>query len=630
MSIIQRSANAAPVTPRERRERRRRSFTMRTRGDLLQVVGRRVALGVACVALIAGLLPSPVGATPIAGEALLGDSTSASVVPVAVRGGTQPQVAVGENHTCALLTDGTVRCWGSGSNGRLGDGEDTARLHPVQVLVSGTAESNPVVLDGVAQIALGNNHTCALLTDETVRCWGRNSSGQLGDGSTTERLHPVQVLDSGTTPLRGVTQIDAGGNYTCALLTDQTVRCWGQGNNRQLGDGDTQDRLNPVQVLASVSTPLEGVIRVSAGKQHTCALLIGGTVRCWGDGGRGRLGDGESTSRSFPVAVLVSGTASASPVALEGVTQISAGNQHSCALLTDGTARCWGDGGAGQLGDGDTQNQPNPVEVLASASTPFEGMTQIAAGSQHSCALLTDGTARCWGEGSTGRLGDGESTTRSFPVAVLESGTASASPVVLDGIAQISVSIEDRHACAVVTDGTVRCWGSGSSGRLGDGETTTRPNPVVVLASGTATVDPVVFSVGILTVSSGGAVPSALALVCSSNVQVGAEITCTVSGGDAGIDILWRAAYNPVFAGEGVTLDASGSGEFAFMVPAAALGQELTVELVEWTAPISLGVVGGPVPSSVPSGGGPVSVWTLGLLALFGFGLLRRGMRAQA
>ena len=611
---------------------------MRARGDLLQVVGRRVVLGVALVALIAGLLPSPVGAVTIAGGASLGDSTSASVLPVAVRGGTQPQVAVGEKHTCALLTDGTVRCWGDGANGRLGDGEETTRLHPVQVLVSGTAETDPVVLDGVAQIALGNNHTCALLTDGTVRCWGRNSSGQLGDGSTTARLHPVQVLDSGSTPLRGVTQIDVGGNHTCAVLTDRTARCWGQGSNRQLGDGDNADRSNPVEVLASGSTPLAGVTQISAGKNHSCAVLTDRTARCWGSGTSGRLGDGETTSRSFPVEVLASGTASGtgpdSPVALEGVAQISAGLNHSCAVLTGGTARCWGAGGRGRLGDGDTQNQPNPVEVLASASTPLEEVAQIFAGSEHSCALVTDGTARCWGQGSTGRLGDGESTTRSFPVAVLESGTASgtasASPVVLDGIAQLSVSIEDRHACAVVTDGTVRCWGSGTNGRLGDGETTTRPNPVVVLTSGTATVDPVVFSVGILTVSSGGAVASALSLVCSSNVQVGAEITCTVSGGDAGIDILWRAAYNPAFAGEGVTLDASGSGEFSFMVPAAALGEELTVELVDWAAPVSLGVVGGPVPSSVPSGEGPVPVWTLGLAALAGIGLLRRGMRVEA
>ncbi len=139
------------------------------------------------------------------------------------------------------------------------------------------------------------------------------------------------------------------------------------------------------------------------------------------------------------------------------------------------------------------------------------------------------------------------------------------------------------------------------------------------------------FSVGVLKVSmaaTGDAAASRLSLVCSSIVQVSAVLTCTVTGGDAGIDILWRAAYNPVFAGAGVTLDASGAGTFSFVVPAAAFGQPITVELVDWTAPVSLGVAGGPVPTSVPSGEGPVPVWTLGLLALAGGLALRRGSRS--
>jgi MYXO-CTERM domain-containing protein len=226
-----------------------------------------------------------------------------------------------------------------------------------------------------------------------------------------------------------------------------------------------------------------------------------------------------------------------------------------------------------------------------------------------------------------GRLGDGFTGNRLNPVQVLASGNTQGENV-LDGVTQVSSG--DAHTCALLSDGTVRCWGDGGRGRLGDGTTLNASNPVAVLSSGTSLVDPVVFSVLVAVPVVSGQV-SGIAVNCDvAAPQVGATVTCTVSGGDAGIDILWRAAYNPVFAGEGVTLDASGSGEFAFMVPAAALGQELTVELVEWTAPISLGVVGGPVPSSVPSGGGPVPVWTLALLALAGFGLLRRGMRAEA
>jgi hypothetical protein len=153
-------------------------------------------------------------------------------------------------------------------------------------------------------------------------------------------------------------------------------------------------------------------------------------------------------------------------------------------------------------------------------------------------------------------------------------------------------------------------------------------NPVAVLASGSAALDPVVFSVIVVhLVDSGASGESVSRLEMACDVipaQVGELVTCTVTGGDPGIEILWRAAYNPVFAGAGVTLDSTGSGTFSFTVPAAALGEPVTVELVGWSAPISLGVVGGPVPTSVPSGGGPVPVWWLVLLALTGGLALRR------
>jgi alpha-tubulin suppressor-like RCC1 family protein len=616
---------------------------MRTRGGLLQVVGRTVVVGVAVLSVMAAIGPSPVSAGTVTAAAPLGGPAAVATLPVSGGGSVTPQVVAGGNHTCALLSDGTVRCWGRGADGRLGDGFTDNRLNPVQVLASGTAETDPVVLGGVTQIATGNAHTCALLSDGTVRCWGSNSAGQLGDGSTTSRSNPVQVLASGTAGtdpvvLGGVTQIATGNAHTCALLSGGTVRCWGRGGDGRLGDGTTTDRSNPVQVLASGTAGtdpvvLGGVTQIAAGNAHTCALLSNRTVRCWGGGSRGQLGDGTTTARLHPVQVLASGTAGTDPVVLGGVTQIATGDSHTCALLSDRTVRCWGGGDDGQLGDGFTDDRSNPVQVLASGTAGTDpvvlgGVTQIAAGNRHTCALLSDGTVRCWGRGNDGRLGDGTTAARLNPVQVLASGTAGTDPVVLGGVIQVSAG--DFHTCALLSNGTVRCWGNGGQGRLGDGTTSRAENPVVVLSSGTSLVDPVVFSVLVAVPVVSGQVPG-IAVNCDvAAPQVAATVTCTVSGGDPGIDILWRAAYNPVFAGEGVTLDASGSGEFSFTVPAAALGQELTVELVEWAAPVSLGVVGGPVPSSVPSGGGPVPVWTLALLALFGFGLLRRGMRAQA
>ena len=611
---------------------------MRTHGDLLQVVVRRVVVGVAVLSVMAAIGPSPVSAGTVTASAPLAGPAAVAALPVSGGGSVTPQVTLGSNHTCALLSDGTVRCWGRNDNGQLGDGTTTDRLNPVQVLASGTAETDPVVLGGVTQIAAGGSNTCALLSDRTVRCWGSGGSGQLGDGFTDSRSNPVQVLASGNTQgqnvLGGVTQIALRSSRTCALLSDDTVRCWGFNQDGQLGDATTTNQSNPVQVLASGNTQgqnvLDGVTQVAAGGSHTCALLSSDEVRCWGSGSSGQLGDGFGDSRSNPVQVLSSGNTQGQNV-LDGVTQVAAGGSHTCALLSGGEVRCWGSGTSGRLGDGFGDSRSNPVQVLSSGNTQGQdvlgGVTQVTLGSNHTCALLSDDTVRCWGSNNSGRLGDGSTTNRLNPVQVLTSGDTQGQNV-LDGVTQVFSG--NAHTCSLLSDGTVRCWGDGGHGRLGDGTTSDASNPVAVLSSGTSLVDPVVFSVLVAVPVVSGQV-SGIAVNCDVAVpQVGVTVTCTVSGGDPEVEILWRAAYNPVFAGEGVTLDASGSGEFSFMVPASALGQELTVELVEWTAPVSLGVVGGPVPSSVPSGGGPVPVWTLLLAALAGIGLLRRGMRARA
>ena len=611
---------------------------MRTHGDLLQVVVRRVVVGVAVLSVMAAIGPSPVSAGTVTASAPLAGPAAVAALPVSGGGSVTPQVTLGSNHTCALLSDGTVRCWGRNDNGQLGDGTTTDRLNPVQVLASGTAETDPVVLGGVTQIAAGGSNTCALLSDRTVRCWGSGGSGQLGDGFTDSRSNPVQVLASGNTQgqnvLGGVTQIALRSSRTCALLSDDTVRCWGFNQNGQLGDATTTNQSNPVQVLASGNTQgqnvLDGVTQVAAGGSHTCALLSSDEVRCWGDGSSGQLGDGVATGRLNPVQVLSSGNTQGQNV-LDGVTQVAAGGSHTCALLSGGEVRCWGSGTSGRLGDGFGDRRSNPVQVLASGNTQGQdvlgGVTQVTLGSNHTCALLSDDTVRCWGRNNRGQLGDGSTSVRINPVQVLTSGDIQGQNV-LDGVTQVSSG--NAHMCALLSEGTVRCWGDGGRGRLGDGTTSHASNPVAVLSSGTSLVDPVVLSVLVAVPVVSGQV-SGIAVNCDvAAPRVGATVPCTVSGGDAGIDILWRAAYNPVFAGEGVTLDASGTGTFSFVVPAAALGEELTVELVEWLAPVSLGVVGGPIPSSVPSGGGPVPMWSLGLLALAGVGLLRRGMRTQA
>jgi alpha-tubulin suppressor-like RCC1 family protein len=344
-------------------------------------------------------------------------------------------------HTCALLSNGAVKCWGKNWYGQLGDYTVTTRHTPVDV--SGLSS-------GVTAISAGSEHTCALFSTGAVKCWGANYGGQLGDNTTTQRFTPVDV--SGLSS--GVTAISVGYEFSCALFSTGAVKCWGANDNAELGDNSTTNRLTPVDVSGLSS----GVTAISAGWYHTCALLGTGAVKCWGFNIYGQLGDGTETNRVTPVDV--SGLSF-------GVTAISAGHKHTCAVLSSGAVKCWGDNSSGQLGDGTTTKRLTPVDVSGLSS----GVTAISAGQNHTCALFSTGAVKCWGDNSSGQLGDGTTTQRLTPVDV--SGLSS-------GVAQIATG--DSTACALLGTGAVKCWGAnGFGGRLGDGSTTNSSIPVAVL-----------------------------------------------------------------------------------------------------------------------------------------------------
>jgi hypothetical protein len=256
--------------------------------------------------------------------------------PVTVPGiTTATQVAVGRNHTCAVLTDGTVRCWGDGTSGQLGNGSTVSSSTPVQV--SGITTATKIVASDL--------HTCALLAFGSVMCWGSNSFGQLGDGTTTTRPAPVAV--SGLTTARQLT----ASTHVCAALVDLTARCWGQNNWRQLGDGDVEPySAVPVQVRGTTAV----IDQVAAGGGHTCLHRTDATVACWGLNNLGQLGTGDMLNRRFATAVP----------GLTNVLSVGSGVFFSCALLTDRTVRCWGDNLSGKLGNGTTQGSLVPVTVL--------------------------------------------------------------------------------------------------------------------------------------------------------------------------------------------------------------------------------------------------------------------------
>ena len=344
-------------------------------------------------------------------------------------------VAVASNggHTCAITITGGVECWGNNYIGQLGDGTAITRYSPVSV--SGLSSS-------VTAITLGGDYTCALTTDGAVKCWGSNYYGQLGDGTTSSSTTPVDVSGLAS----GVIAIAAGDSHTCALTSFGAVKCWGINTDGQLGDGTTIDRHNPVNALG-LST---GISAITAGEYHSCAVTTLGTVKCWGNNSSGELGNGTTVSSSTPVDV--SGLFS-------GAIAVSAGGLFTCALSSDGAVQCWGSGGYGELGNGSYANQHTPVNVIGLQT----GITAITTGIGNACALTNTGAVKCWGYNGEGQNGDGTNNVyENAPVNVIG---------IQAKVINIASGSNSDHTCALTSDGAIQCWGNDSSGQLGNGPT---------------------------------------------------------------------------------------------------------------------------------------------------------------
>jgi alpha-tubulin suppressor-like RCC1 family protein len=274
-----------------------------------------------------------------------------------------------------------ARCWGDNTNGKLGNGSTTASSSPVPVL---TSEMGNPQLTGVLEIGVGVHHTCALMADSEVQCWGRNSSGQLGDGTSTAQSYPVKVSVAAGAVLTGATSLSVFLDHSCVTMDDATgtARCWGIGTNGRIGDGTTNNSFRAVHVLTPEQDPFSNVTRISAGALFTCALMADETVRCWGQGGEsGHLSDGSAKTgqihpeRLNPVAVVMAGGSQNDPATyLNGVTMLAAGSNHTCAANTQ-TVLCWGRGSSGELGIGTTPstsiaNMPTPVTGLGNPGWP--------------------------------------------------------------------------------------------------------------------------------------------------------------------------------------------------------------------------------------------------------------------
>ena len=354
-------------------------------------------------------------------------------------------ITSGRAHTCAILDDGSVACWGQNQRGQLGDGTTTGTLTPTQTSSLGAGRT-------AVWIAAGNEHTCALLDDGTVVCWGANSNGELGDGSNSDRLTPTQTASLGGSAVA----IAAGGYHTCAILDVGSVSCWGANAQYQVGSVASASFYTPTQT-ASLGTDRTAV-SISAGEGHTCAILDDGSVICWGHNQYGQVGHGGSESRILPTQTATLGTG-------RTATEISAGSFHTCAILDDGNVACWGYNANGQLGDGTTSSRdtPAPTATLGAGRTAIT----IDTGSEHTCAILDDGTVACWGDNLYGQLGDGGNNDRLSPTQISS---------VLDSY--VAINAGGDHTCTITDDGNVFCWGVNSNGQLGDGTATNQNRPI--------------------------------------------------------------------------------------------------------------------------------------------------------
>jgi alpha-tubulin suppressor-like RCC1 family protein len=387
-------------------------------------------------------------------------------------------VVAGANHTCALLATGAIRCWGSGTNGRLGYNATTSVGDGIGPAIN-SAGDVPLGASAV-QISAGNGHTCAVLSTGAVRCWGVGGSGQLGYNNTLNvgDSAGTSILAAGDVPLGGsAKQVAAGFLHTCALLVGGTVRCWGSGANGPLGynNGASVGDGVGIAITAAGDVPLGGTAtQITAGNTVSCALLTTGAVRCWGFGGGGVLGYNNTTTVGAGVTSIVA----AGDVPLGGsATSIFTSGSHTCALLTTGAVRCWGAGANGRLGYNAVANVADGigVSITTAGDIATGGMvTEISVGNQHTCARLSSGAIRCWGDGTDGRLGYNSVNAVGDGIGF---SIAGAGDIPLGGTA-MRVSAGDLHTCAMLSTGAVRCWGSGASGRLGYNNTNTVGNGV--------------------------------------------------------------------------------------------------------------------------------------------------------
>ena len=385
---------------------------------------------------------------------------------------------------CRVAGTGDVYCWGRNEQGQLGN---SAATETCKSLSNGCSRTpiKVIGLSNVASIGGGHYHTCAVLLDTTVKCWGDNEFGQLGKGSfdTTRNFTPVQVKkDSAGALFNQVRMVEGGEGHNCALRTDGTVWCWGRNVVGELGNGvTTSPSLYPTQVKKVDGSFLTGATALSGGLEHACALVDPGDVYCWGRNNVGQLGRGNTTTTDNNKAVKVTLGGTAIAVAGGGgYTTTPAEYGHTCALLSDKvTIKCWGNNSSGQVGDGTTTQRTSPVNVSLTLSGVT--VTSLGTGGMHTCISLSDKTSKCWGANGEGGLGIGNTTAKSTPTTVVGTGGTGTT---LTGVFRVWGG-GHTHTCWLLENNDVYCAGHNDHADIGLGVAMGDPNqstkPVKVL-----------------------------------------------------------------------------------------------------------------------------------------------------
>ncbi len=346
-------------------------------------------------------------------------------------------VTAGRGHTCGVTTADAAYCWGGNFAGQLGDGTTMQRLTPA--LIAGNL--------ALTNLNAGAFHTCGMISSGAAYCWGLNDYGQLGDG-TSQNQRSTPALVAGNLIF---TSLSTGYSHTCGMTSNGAAYCWGLNTFGNIGDGTTMQRSTPTLVAGNLT-----FASLSAGYYYTCGVTTSGAAYCWGSNTYGNLGDGTTTARYTPVAIAGNLT----------FRSLSTGYDETCGVTTNGAAYCWGYNTNGGLGDGTTIRRSTPMKVAGNLS--FTSLSVAGDLIGYSCGVTTSGAAYCWGDNYWGQLGDGTTMQRSTPT------------LVAGNLAFTSLSASNLHTCGLIASGAAYCWGFNSSGELGDGTWIPRSTPTPV------------------------------------------------------------------------------------------------------------------------------------------------------